>query len=509
MNDRRVGAALAVMAGVAIFLSQPPVAWWPLAFAAPALLVLAIGRRPADGWWLGLLTGLAAYLPMLAWVAIPAGVAAWIGLALIQGLWLAAFGWIVGPFVRGPGLALIAPLAWTGIDAWRNAVPLGGFGWGSLAYAHVEGSFLLPAARIVGQHGLTLFTVLIGTLIAMLLRAVLEGGWRATPDRRDVRVAGLALATTLLLSVGLTVEPPATEGSLDVLAVQGNDRFSGTGYDPVEDRRIATNMAALTRRAVFAGGPPDLTVWPESSLDRDPYSTEGEDLLPVLREAAETTGGGLLVGTNLDGPRPRTFVNASVLVDGEGEATETYVKRKLVPFGEYVPWRAVIGDLPPLRRVPSDAIPGPGPQSIPLHGTSVAAIICYETLFPELVRGNVLAGDAAVIVATTNDATFGRSAEPAQHLAQSRLRAVETGRWVVHAALSGSSAFVDPDGVVHDRTDLFQQAVIRRDVPLAVGVTPFLAVGDVVGLATRLAVVVLFLAAVAATFLRRSRPEQP
>jgi apolipoprotein N-acyltransferase len=105
-----------------------------------------------------------------------------------------------------------------------------------------------------------------------------------------------------------------------------------------------------------------------------------------------------------------------------------------------------------------------------------AVLICFETLFSDLARSNIRAGsqDAGIILAITNDASFQRSAEPDQHLAQSRMRAIETGRWVVHAALSGSSAFVDPDGSVHDATDLFVQDAIRRDIPLAAGRTPFL-----------------------------------
>ena len=264
-------------------------------------------------------------------------------------------------------------------------------------------------------------------------------------------------------------------------------------------------MLELTRGSVDESGSPDLTVWPESSIDRDPYTEAGAFLRPIVEEAAELTDGGLLVGMNLEGPRPRTYLNASVLLAEDGLEAGRYVKRHLVPFGEYVPWRSVLGRYGPLeRQVPRDAIPGEGPQILDVAGARVAAAICFESLFPGLVADNVRDGHAEVLVVTTNDASYGDSAEPAQHLAQSQLRAVETGRWVVHGALSGASAFVDPNGQVHERTDLFELATIRRDVPLVSGDTPFLTVGDVVGLGTRFAVLVLAVALLVRWRLRSS-----
>jgi len=150
-----------------------------------------------------------------------------------------------------------------------------------------------------------------------------------------------------------------------------------------------------------------------------------------------------------------------------------------------VPGRRWLEWIPALDQVPRDAVAGPGAQSFAVApGVQAAVLICFETLFSDLARTNVLAGpvDAGLILSITNDASFRRSAEPAQHLAQSRMRAIETGRWVVHAALSGSSAFVDPSGGVSQATDLFARAAIREDVPIAVGRTPFLMIGDVVGM---------------------------
>jgi apolipoprotein N-acyltransferase len=178
-----------------------------------------------------------------------------------------------------------------------------------------------------------------------------------------------------------------------------------------------------------------------------------------------------------------------------------------VPFGEFIPARALLEWFPPLDQIPRDAQPATAPQSMEVvDGVQAAVIICFETIFASIVRTNLLAGDAPAQIAfsLTNDASFGDSAEPAQHLAQTQLRAVETGRWFVHAALSGSSAFVAPDGRVEQATALFTVDSIRTEVPLVTGYTPYLAVGDVIGWVTR-TVVLLAAAFLVLASLRRPR----
>jgi apolipoprotein N-acyltransferase len=520
-----LAAAAAVLAGLGLLVAQPPVGLWATTFLAPPLLLTAVAAeadRAADGrarpfrW--GLLAGIVAYAPMLTWLIAPAGAIAWVLLVVIQAAFLGALAWLLLPVVHSPWVIAVAPVLWTGMDALRGSFPLGGFSWGSIPYAHVDGSWLLPVARLVGGRGITVLTVLIGTLVfAAALRV--HAGARASGSTGLAAVRTglphaqplfLGLAGALLVSVMATIEaPPETGETLDVLAVQGNDMegtFQGDGRE--EDAAITAKMLALTEQAVAEGGRADLTVWPESSIDRDAFAPVGEDLLPLVETAAATTGGDLIVGVNRVGERPRTFQNSAVSLSAEGQPVDAYVKRHLVPFGEYVPLRALIGDLPPLRQIPNDGVPGEGPAALDVAGARVAVAICFETLFPELVRENVLAGgeDAGIILATTNDASFGRSAEPAQHLAQSRLRAVETGRWVVHAALSGASAFVSPDGDLHQVTDLFEQTTIRRQVPLVSGRTPFLTIGDVVGRTARVLSLVWIAVVLAGRWSSRRRP---
>jgi apolipoprotein N-acyltransferase len=511
--------ALAAASGLALLASHPPVGWWWTTFLAAPLLLAALEADARDAaatgrgvraFRLGGLAGLALFLPLLSWLILPAGFLGWGLLALVQAAWFGLFGVVVRPFLRSRWLPAVAAVGWTGVDAWRAIVPLNGFEWGAIHYAHVDGSWLLPVARLVGGRGITLLVVLIGAAAYVVVAETVRGLRERESGPVEHAVEGtrgpvLVLVGALLVSVVATIEPPPEAGALDVLVVQGNDirHWEEQVSDP--SWRISTQMRDLTVAAVEDGPPPDLTVWPEASIDTDPFSERGQRFLPLLEEAAATSRH-LLAGMNLDGPRPReNFHRTQLLVDQDAEVVGRYDKRRLVPFGEYIPMRNLLGWIPPLQQVPRDIIPAPSPHSVMVDEVAVAVLICFETLFPDVTRSNLLVTDepAGMLVAATSDASFGDSAEPYQHLAQSQLRAVETGRWVIHAALSGSSAFVDPRGEVHDATPLFTQATIRRDVPTVEGSTPFLVVGDVVGWTVR--ALLLALAAVSWLAARQRR----
>jgi apolipoprotein N-acyltransferase len=525
VTDRAAALAplLAAAAGLALLVAHPPLGWWPTSFLAPPLLLAALwadqlaaadADRGVRAFRLGGLFGLVAFAPMLSWLIMPAGYVGWGLLVAVQVVWFGLLAVLMRPFLGHPLSALALAALWTGIDAWRAIVPLNGFEWGAIAYAHVDGSWMLPVARIVGGRGITFLVVLIGAAAAVVLRAT----WRSVRERGDESVE-VALRSTngpiallvggLLVSVLATVEPPPATGSLDVLAVQGNDvrHWERNAPDPDPPLRIASALRDETLAAVARDGAPELTIWPESSLDRDPFTDRGAPLGALAGEAAGAAGS-LLTGVTLDGPdrTSERYVAAMLLQDGLQE-TDRYVKRRLVPFGEYIPFRPLLDWFPPLDQIPRDTLPGEGPQTIDLPGgVRAAVIICFETKFMDIVRSNIRAeGEPAQILLTlTNDASFGDSAEPPQHLAQTRLRAVETGRWAVHAALAGGSAFVDPTGELAQVTELFTVDSIRAEVPLVDGLTPYLVIGDVVGWLTRLSVVLAAGAAVVA--VRRGRP---
>jgi apolipoprotein N-acyltransferase len=151
-----------------------------------------------------------------------------------------------------------------------------------------------------------------------------------------------------------------------------------------------------------------------------------------------------------------------------------------VPFAEYIPARSLFAWYPALDVVTSDMVAGERPVVFDVAGARIGTVLCFDSTFPPLVREQVLAG-AEVLVVSTNNSSWGRSPASAQHLAYSQVRAVETGRHVLHGGLSGISAVVDPEGRVSQRTEIFDEAVVRADLPLIAGLTPAMRAGDLVG----------------------------
>jgi apolipoprotein N-acyltransferase len=514
-----LGLALGLAAGVALWAAHPPVGAEFVAFLVAPLLVAAMrtvsGGGPLDRMTPvrrdlvatspALLAGIVGYGAMIAWLIAPAGVIGWALLVLIQALWLGLWAALVAPHLHRAAMPLLVAAAWVGMDMLRGLVPMSGFSWGALAYSQVDVAWFVPLGRTLGASGVTFVVVALSVALVDGLIGMWTGDREDPPRAPLVQAVGLALAVTLV-----TVGAPATQGSLDVLAVQGNDIEHWVRQDADPPRTITGNLHRMTLEAVRDQGAPDLVVWPESSIDRDPARPAWRDL-GVLASEAAAAAGLLVAGVSLDGiddPARERIVGAWLVgPEGTSDVRDLYIKRRPVPFGEYVPARRWLSWIPALDQVPRDAVAGAGAQAFAVApGFTVAVVICFETLFSDLVRTNVLAGqDAGVILAITNDASFERSSEPDQHLAQSRMRAIETGRWVVHAALSGSSAFVDPEGRVHAATELFTQATIRRDVPIAVGRTPFLVLGDVIGIAGAAVLLLLALLALTDGVMRRTR----
>jgi apolipoprotein N-acyltransferase len=508
LGDGPLALVLGVGAGLSAWSAHPPLSLGYTSIAVIPLLLaglLGAARRHAAAplprllpAGVGFVTGLATFAPMLTWLVLPAGYLAWVVLCLFLSLWYALAALVLVRWVHSGWVVLVTPVVWTGVEVLRNSIPLHGFGWGTFAYAQVD-TVLLPLAGIVGGTGLTFTVALLGALLFEASRR----GWMARGVGAGVRrsvalpLSGVACVLAAAVVAGAITFGEQT-GTVDVLVVQGNDTEEPR-YVTARERHVAIagNMVDETRASVEAHGTPDLTIWPESAIDRDPWGS-GDYLLPYLEEGARLAGGGLLAGVILDGPRPReTFRNTVLAVDEDGSVADAYVKRRLVPFGEYVPWQRLRDWVPALQQVPRDGVSEHGPRALRTPQGDVAAIICFETLFSDIVRSNLRAGSAELVVAVTNDASFGRSAEPPQHVNQSRIRAVETGRWVVHGALSGASAIIDDEGRVLAESGLFEVTSLRHEVPLIAGDTPFVRMGDVVGLITRWAVLALLVAALA------------
>ena len=164
--------------------------------------------------------------------------------------------------------------------------------------------------------------------------------------------------------------------------------------------------------------------------------------------------------------------------DAGGAVVDVYRKTHLVPYGEYIPWKPVVGWISALDQIAYELTPGDGVHTLSIPGLpSLGTPICFENSFPTLDREMVRQG-ARFLVVLTNNAAYDETAASAQHLQMSRMRAIEDGRWVVHAAVSGISAFIEPTGAVDEQTELYEPAVIRRSIRASSSMTPYVRFGD-------------------------------
>ncbi len=467
-----VAAALAVVAGLGAWLAFPGVGlWWlaPLAVAGLALAVRARGLR--SGALLGYMFGLAFQLPLIEWTGSVVGALPWVVLSCTEAL----FGALAGialclaqrlPAGGLPGVLLrggVMAASWIAVEAAQGRLPFGGFGWSRLAFSQTDAPTLALAA-LGGAPVVSFAVALVG---AFLLEAAV-----AARGRRWLPAAGGVVAATAVLLCGLAVPTPTEpqEGSLTVSAVQGNVPRPGLEFN-AERRAVLDNHAAATRDladAVAEGDveQPDLVVWPENASDIDPF--RNADAAQVISAAVDDVDAPTLLGTLVRGSDGRVRNTSLLWLPGRGPVDE-YVKRAPVPFAEYVPYRELFRAITPLIDQAGDMAAGGevGLVEVPLDagGTvPVGDLICFEVLVDHLVADTVDAG-AQVLVVQTNNATFGYSDESVQQLAMSRLRAVETGRAVVHASTVGVSAIIRPDGTVVDQTSLFTQDVLTASVP--------------------------------------------
>ncbi|HEX4093894.1 MAG TPA: apolipoprotein N-acyltransferase [Trebonia sp.] len=471
----RLGWALLVslVAGLLLAAASPPLGLWPLAFVSPALLVLALsGRSLRTSFTVGLVFGLAFFFPLVAWV-INLAWFAWVALAIASALIFAVFAIAQRLLLTLRWWPPAVAGWWVAAEAFRDRWPWGGFPWGRLAMSQA-GVPTQGWAAIAGPPALTFVVALVGATLGWVLLTALASR-RAALRSRLLLLPAVALAGSVavaLLPAALTLDPVAAGTKTAVVAaIQGDvprARSLAAELNNVE-LEITLNHVTATDKlaaAVAAGhaAKPDLVVWPENSTDIDPMLYP-----PVYQEitsAAAAIGRPILVGAVLQNPER----NAGVLWLPNKGPTTIYAKRRLVPFGEYVPFRSLISKITSLTSLqPTDFTPGHQTVVFNVGQIKLGDIICYEVGFDDLVRSEVAAG-ANLLSMQSNDATFERegptTAESGQQLAMARIRAVEFDRAVVVASTTGYSAIVAPDGHLISRSGMWTQAELEARVPL-------------------------------------------
>jgi apolipoprotein N-acyltransferase len=495
-EGRTTAAALRLLAaptsGALLAAAFPALDLGPLALVALVPLLLAVETtRPARAAALGYLAGLTFFGLHLLWIAqflSWTGAVAWLAwgaLSAVQAVFFAAFFALV-PATRRLGAWRLAvlPAAWAVLELVRAHHPLGGFPWGLLATSQHDAGPLLPLARVVGGFGVAAAIVAVNLAVAFWLGALARRPQRRPGERpagaraRWAALVGLPVLVAGLLGARLAVPAaPAVSGpALDVVVVQAGLRGGHGLAQGVTTERVFDNHVRRTETlALTPGDPPDLVVWGEGAADADPLSNPGRQA--AVARAAAAARAPVLLGatTRLDATHRAT---EALLYTPGGQLADRYQKRRLVPFGEFVPFGSVLGRLIPATRqgVPFDKLPGERLEPLLVDGVRVGPLICWESAYPGDARQLTRDG-AQVLLVMTNNASFGTGAGPRQHLAAGQLRAVETGRTVVQAAVTGISAVIGPAGRTRFETGLYQDTVIRVPAPPRAATTPYVTYG--------------------------------
>ena len=469
--------ALAVLGGLALLLAFPGWNLIPLAVLGPAALAVAVHGRPArSGAWLGLVLGLAFFVPLLSWSGIYVGKLPWLALAGWEALHVALLGAATALTSRLRWWPLWAAALWVADEAVRGRLLLGGFPWGRLGFSQTEGPLMALAAY--GGVPLVSFAVaLTGSLLAAAVLGLSRGTRRGTDGgggERGARLRSAAAAGAAALTVPLIGAlawlplpgPSLTAGgpAATVAVIQGDVPRAGLDFN-AQRRAVLDNhvQRTLELAADVAAGErrrPDVVIWPENSSDIDPYRNADADR--QISRAAEAIDAPILVGAIVQGPG-RFISNTAIVWDPETGPGETYVKRHPVPLAEYVPARSFFRFFSTQVDRVHDQRAGQEVGVLDVGGTRLGDLICFEVVYDSLVD-DVVDGGAGMLVVQTNNATFGYTDESAQQLALSRLRAVEHGRSVVIAATSGISAVIAPDGSVVRSSELFTPAVFVEEI---------------------------------------------
>jgi apolipoprotein N-acyltransferase len=459
---RAAAPAASATGGVLLYLSFPPRTLWWLAPLGFALFGAAVrGRGAKGGFSLGLLFGLGFLLPLLEWTGTYVGPVPWLALSAFEALFCAVAGAGLAAVSRLPAAPLFGAAVWVACEAARGRLPFGGFPWGKVGFGQPDGP-MLPLVALGGSSLLSFAVVVTGLGLAELARrAITTRAALLAPALAAVLAPLAGLASTPLLAGADSGE------SITAAVVQGNVPRAGLDFN-AQRRAVLDNHANRTRQLatdVTAGRAPqlDLVVWPENASDIDPL--RNADASAVINRAADDVGVPILVGAVLR-PDDETVENAILRWEPGVGSTGKYVKRRIQPFGEYIPLRRVArlvsSDVDRVRR---DMVRGDQVGVFDVAGTRVAVATCYEVAFDDVVTDAVQAGGTLIVV-PTNNATFGFTEMTYQQLAMDRVRAVEHGRTVVVAATSGVSAIVRPDGSVSQRTGLFTPAALVERVPL-------------------------------------------
>jgi apolipoprotein N-acyltransferase len=465
----------AFAAGAVLDLAFAPFAWWPIAVLSPAVLFALIrGLPPRRAGWTGAAFGTGFFGFGTYWLYtclhVFGLVPIWLTLVLqaaliaLMAFYCAALCFLANRFWLKPGATrawLVLPVLWV-LFEWLRGWLLSGFPWLSLGYAMID-SPLKGWAPVFGIYGVTWATVSIAVALNVMLMP-------AVPKSRRLFALGVAAGLCLIPALlGRHAWTQAAGPSLPVAAAQGAVS-QDQKWQSKNVQATMTRYSALTAQAWGAR----LIVWPESAIPV--LAGDLQDYLRRLQEQGRAHGADFAIGLVNYTAQTRQYRNGILVLSDSGNGW--YYKRHLVPFGEYFPVPAFVRSWMRLMSLPYDDIT-PGDEHQPVlsaAGQRLGLTICYEDAFGSLQLETLR--NATLLINVTNNAWYGNSTAPHQHLQIARMRALEAGRYLIRAANDGITAVIGPDGDFVARLPQFQEAVLRADVRPMIGLTPYARMGN-------------------------------
>ncbi|MFH1487306.1 MAG: apolipoprotein N-acyltransferase [Pseudomonadota bacterium] len=465
----------AILSGLLLTASFPPGKFeWVAWFALVPLLKSLEDVTPFRAFKLGLLAGFAHYITLIYWIIVVLGhyggldiftsMAVLILFCLYLSLYPALFSLLAGLLNGKRSSLFITASLWVSLEYLR-AHFLTGFPWCLIGHTQYRTLGLIQIADLAGVYGISFLLVLSNCLIAVLLFS--RHPLRRPCFKLDVSLFVILLALTLLYghqrSSGNETVPEVGQ-RVRVAVIQGNIDQS-VKWEPAYQERTIEKYRQLS----LSSGPykPHLIVWPETSVPF--FFQEKTDLSKEVSLLPGQLKAYLLFGSPAYGMKDgrNRYFNRVFVLSPAGEVAGQYDKTHLVPFGEYVPLKRF---LPFVRRIVTavgDFAPGTKIEPLKVPGFPPGILICFEVIFPELARTHVRKG-AAILVNLTNDAWFGKTSAPYQHLSMAVFRAVENRRPLIRAANTGISAFISKEGKMISRGEIFQEQVLREEIVTSV-----------------------------------------
>ncbi len=463
---------LPLVSAILLVLSQPPVSLFPLAYVAivPLLFTIEDGKH-RQNFFTGFLTGILAYTGLVYWVviamntyggiSIPLAILILALLVLYLALYVGLVTWLcpwLQSSLRVP-LYLGLPILWVLSEYWRGWF-LTGFPWSYLAHSQHNFLAMIQVVSLTGTYFISFLIVAVNVILFSFLRR------RPAPLPYTLLVAALLIGSLVFGYVRLG---DRAEGTLKTAIIQGNIRQDVKWDEAFKLDTIKTYSQLSLNRARGV----DFLIWPETAM---PFIFEPDPARSVIASVPKMLSTHLLFGT-LSRDAHGRFYNSAYVYGKSGELVGKYDKVHLVPFGEFTPLRDYFPFLENLSVATGDFFSGGGHEPVSTALGKVGVLICYEGTFPGITVDTARRG-AQVFVNITNDAWFGASSAPYQHLAFYIFRATETDRFVLRAANTGVSAIIDPRGRITARTGIFEETVLKGTFAMRDGQTFYVRHGD-------------------------------